>query len=345
MKKTIYIYICVVVLFISLLFACTNNVSQQKNAEVRDSLSKSKWVNPRKGKIWDKENIVQIPLTALENHILGSIKSVNYKSYKVSVKDGTKTLDDSGYNVYDKLGHLIEQSGFNADGTQKWKCEYKYSGNKAVMWHFIFDTPKDETIVIFKYDNEGRKYIDSTFDADMKYRNRVIYQYDDRGNIVKEVRYKDDDKDSVVEIYKYDKRNFQIQYRMTSSNKSINLMILKEYNDDGNPISIKNYANDTTDGRIGKYVYDNKGRCVQTINYNKDGSIHEINKNKFDEWDNIIESISYNAGGSIDSTKWNTCTEFEYDNHGNAIKETWYKIIHGQKTLMDVVEKKYQYYE
>src|ERR1700733_9388722 len=79
--------------------SCSNN-ADSGNKTGTDTLAKTTWENPRKGKIWEKENIVRIPLTAYENHLLGRVKSVTYRDYELPGSDSTKVLVDSGYDEY-----------------------------------------------------------------------------------------------------------------------------------------------------------------------------------------------------------------------------------------------------
>ena len=327
------------------LASCANNGTANKISS-KDTLAKPRWVDPQKGKMWSKVNVVQIPLTAMENHILGPVKSVRYNDYKISEKDGSKVLDDSGYNVYDKFGHLVDQNEYNKDGKPKWKCTYRYDEkNKAVQWDFdFFDHEKYSTKVTFKYDDKWNKTEENWASSNNDHSRKSDYKYDDRGNEIEETVYSADGKILSATEYKYDNRGFQVEMIMKGKDGAQMSKERIEYDNSGNRTYSAYYRSDTTIEMETKETADNKGRTIERVGYKKDKAILGTTKMKYDDWDNMIEDLSYKPDGSIDTARWNFYTDFEYDSHGNAIKETWYKLKSGKKVATDVAEKKYEYY-
>ena len=310
-----------------------------------DSTKKAAWVDPRKGKIWSKVNIVQIPLTAYENHILGKVRTVSYKDYNLSQNpDSSKILDDSGYNVYDRFGHLIDQNEYKADGTPKWKCIYKYDDkNKAVEWDFNFGNRKDRERITFKYDDKGNEIEQDTYDTVGALVGKEIKKYDDKGNESVIENYDKDNHLKGSEAYKYDQKGNQIE--MTESfgdGKSI-WRLTCEYDVAGNKIAETNYRSDT--GKPSRTVLknDSLGNILEETDYNPDGTMVRRTTFKYDTWANITEYDSYKKDGSLNED-WSIYSEYVYDAMGNIIKETQYKSKGGKRVPTGMKETTYTYY-
>lgn len=342
-QASINAFICALVI---LLFASSSAKGAPENKTAKkDTSVKPRWVNPNKNKIWSKVNIVQIPLTAIENHILGPVKSVRYIDYKISEEDGSKVLYDSGYNVYDKFGHLVDQNEYKADGTPKWKCIYKYDDkNKATRWDFKFENTTENSITTFKYDGKGNKIEENEVANDKKYSGRMVYKYDGKGNEIEETSYSTDGKVTGITTFKYDDKGYQIEWVSKKGDGQLTWKLTCRYDNNGNKIEGASYHSEMGPDYHWTEKNDNKGRLTERTTYKPGGGIKEITKYKYDDWDNTIESIAYNPDGSIDTAGWNSFTEFEYDNKGNAIKETRYKMKNGKKVMTEIAERKLEYY-
>jgi len=327
------------------LAACSGNATKETKTATTDTSEKPKWVDPQRGKFFGKVNIVQIPLTAIENHILGPVKSVRYQEYKIEGKDSARVLDDSGYNVYDKYGHLIDQNEYAADGTPKWKCTYKYdSNNKAVEWDFNFYEEKYSSKTTFTYDDKGRKTAVKTISSNGKFSGKGDYKYDDRGNEIQATGYNGDGKVIRITSYKYDSRGFQTEMTMREGDGKLIRKSTQNYDNNGDKTGGTEYADDTTIARKWTATLDNKGRTIERTGYSKDGSIFGKSKMKYDDWDNLTESVNYTPDGKIDTASWNMYFDFTYDSKGNATKETWYKLNGDKKDVLGIAERVYEYY-
>ena len=330
-----------------LLASCAGNTTDtpaEKKTITTDSTPKPRWNDPQRGKIFSKENYVQIPLTAYENHIFGAVKSVTYNEYKVSDK-GEKSLEDSGYNVYDKAGHLTDQNEYGKDGKAKWNCIYKYDNqNRATLWSIKVYGSKMNSEVTFKYDDKGRKIEQNEAAAKKEESRRLVYKYDDKGNKIEEEEYYGDKKAPWLTTYKYDRTGNQIEYAHKDETGRILSKMTQVYDSLGNKAGGAYYTSDTVIS--GKWVAknDNLGRMIEGVYFKKDGSLQSKRQIKYDEWDNITEIISYKADGSIDTAGWNAYVEYEYDSKGNAVKETGYKLKGGKKIMTDLAERKFEYY-
>ena len=335
------------ILLIILLYTCCLSCSngQGNKTATTDTTKKPKWIDPCKGKIWSKVNIVQIPLTAYENHILGKVRSVAYKDYKLSDNpDSLKVLDDSGYNVYDKFGHLIDQNEYKADGTPKWKCIYSYDErNKATGWDFRFFDRMEHKKTTFKYDDKGHEIEQDTYDENGKPTRKVTKKYDDKGREIEVARYNKLDKPPIIETYKYDDKGNQIEFVEKSGDGKLIWKMICEFDNNGNKIGEISYRSDTGKPSKSQRKNDDMGRIIETISYNPDGSIWSRSTFKYDDWSNVTEYVSYDKDGKL-KEDWSRYSELEYDATGNVIKETEYKMKAGKKTKTYLTETKYTYY-
>lgn len=335
-----------VLLCAAFITSCGDSTTSEKKPEVAAApvAPKPKWADPGRGKVFGKVNYVQIPLTAYEEHIFGEVKSVTYKSYAVA-EDGSKKLDDSGYNVYDKAGHLIDQNEYDKDGKAKWNCTYKYDDqNRATLWDIKVYRSKTMSQVTFKYDDKGRKTEQNETAAKKEDWRRLVYKYDDKGRETEEAEYYGEKDKPWTSAYKYDSRGFQVEYTHKDETGRLLMKHTREYDSLGNVLSGAMYTSDTVIRTKWVNTNDNLGRTIESKYYKGDGTPQGSLKFKYDDWDNITEFTFYKADGSVDTTKGSAYTEYEYDSKGNPVKETSYKLKDGKKVVTDISEKKYEYY-
>jgi hypothetical protein len=331
--------------FISVISSCGGDTgnSEQTTKAGEAATSKAK----KKGRIYDKINIVQIPLTAIENNIHGKVKSVRYVDYKFVVKGGQyeKQIEDSGHNVYDNFGHLIDQNEYNADGKQKWKCIYRYdSNNRAIDWNFNFMSRNAKQRTIFAYDAAGRKIEENLVSSDKKNSRKTLFKYDDQGNEIEETVYLPDGSIGRMTKSKYDEAGNQIELSWAVTSYGPRRKEVATYDANGNRISTSIYSADTLE-MTSSQTFDNKGRAVESKYSTGNGDKQRKSTFRYDEWDNITEYISYKPDNTIDIEGWNVAYEYEYDQKGNKTKETSFQIIDNKRVPDYYTETTYTYYE
>ncbi len=310
------------------------------NAIAKD---KPKWKDPQRGKMAGKVNVVQIPLTAYENHIFGKVKQVKYMDYSVA-PDGKKKLEDIGENLYDNAGHLVDQNEFSADGKAKWNCIYKYDEKgRPVSWDLKFGDTVKNLKVTFKCDDQGRKTEQVEVGTSKERSRKFVYKYDSKGNETEVIEYSAGNYIVSVATYKYDSRGFQVEYTRKDARGKLQMKTTQDYDEDGNRTSGVVYASETEVRGKWTATNDSKGRMTETVYQNSDGKQQARSKLKYDDWDNVIEYNEYKPDGTIDATK-TTYTEYVYDSKGNPTKETWYIMKDGKKIVTGISEKTYLYY-
>jgi len=326
------------------LVSCSDNAPTNKSVNSIDSASatpnKDAWKNPRKGKIYSKINVVQIPLTAYENHLLGKVRTVSYKDYSMP---GDK-LTDSGVNLYDEMGHLAEQNQYNADGSQKWKCIYKYSSDgKAMEWDFQFFDQKEHTHTVFKYDANGNQTEAATYNDEKKLTDRETITYDEKGNDLVHTAYDRNGQIIRMETYRYDQQGNQVELVMKFGGKIPSRRMTVEYDNNGNQTGGLNYSSDT--GQPVKWTQKNDpyGRAIERL-YSKDGNRQRKSVTKYDQWNNETALLNYNEDGSLNE-KGSFFFEYTYDEKGNVIKQTSYQLKDGKRESTDYTVTTYTYFQ
>lgn len=330
-----------------------------------------KWVNPRKNRVWSKLNIVQIPLTAYENQILGPVHTVVYKTYKVADKNGmTRKLADSGRNVYDRFGHLVDQNEYAADGKPKWKCIYKYDDhNKAVLWDFRFPDRNEHDLVSFRYDSHGNQTESIWADEHNHIRSRAKYKYDGNGREIWEGGYDSTGKLKSISNSKYDASGNETEWSDEDADGKIGLKIICKYDKAGNRVTEDSYHSDTGKPYRIVFKYDSKGNELETTSYPPGSSVggrtttkydadgRETESRRFDEAGKLlskrtitysgnkelIEENVYNSRGSLDESE-GSYSEFTFDEQGNTVRFEDFEMKDGKRVLRKLRVTEYTYY-
>lgn len=333
----------VLFLFITCLYmgACSNG--GQPKSDAIDTLTAG---TAKKGKIWDKVNVVQIPLTLEENNMVGPVKTVTYRNYIFVKKEGQyrKQLDALGYNVYDKFGHITDQNEYEADSTPKWKCIYRYdSNNKAIEWYFRFYERDDEYKTTFIYDNAGYNIEQKITNVKPGKSERILLRFDENGNEVESVTFDTADVMKTATVSEYDKFGNQTKYTNQSVDGKATFQLTASYDSNGYKIA-------GTIAMMGeltskwKGVNDSKGRMIEKRDFDADGTFRRKTTYKYDTRGNIIEMISYNAAGKLDTTVWNSFYQYQYDSVGNIIRETNYDFKSDNEIPKNYIEREFTYY-
>jgi YD repeat-containing protein len=326
--------------------SCSSNSGTSTKTASKDTTAVTSWVNPRKGKIWEKENIVKIPLTALESQLAGQVKSVTYREYEYSETEGdsSKELVDSGYNVYDKAGHLVDQNEFYADKTPKWHCLYKYDNNyKPQEWDLNIYDDDLNTQTTFKYDGRGNKTEEVTADSTGKPMGRTAYKYDDKGNELEADIYDMVGKLKQILSYQYDRRGFQISYSEKSPDGEVFSKLTCAYDDNGNKTGGADYSSDTDMENKWVQKNDAMGRRTETDYFLPDDELLERRTITYDAQGFPVEYITYKKDGSMQEEK-SYSYKNEYDKTGNIIRQTEIRWKGGKRIPVTYAEYMVTYY-
>jgi antitoxin component YwqK of YwqJK toxin-antitoxin module len=131
--------------------------------------------------------------------------------------------DNNKYIVFNDNGNEIEKSGYNSDGSLKYKYTYKYDDNGN------------------RIEGKSKRY---NSDGSSKYKR--TYKYDDNGNTIKKKWYNSEGSFKSVITYKYDDNGNEIETKMYNSDGSLEYKYTYKY------------ECDNKDNWINKIEYENK---------------------------------------------------------------------------------------
>jgi len=300
-----------------------------------DKKRKPAWEDPCRHKVSGKYNYVQIPLTAYEHHLLGNIHSVRYQDYKV--KGGKRSLDDSGYNVYDRKGNLVNQTEYDAQGKVKWHCEYEYTSKNRPVKR-ILHLPEGAEIVTFEFDSKGNVAKEITKDTAGKVLHTASYAYDNKGNKTSE-SYQMPEGHIFLAEYTYNSLGYQTTRIITRDKATSKTAI--EYDSLGNKAATRFYENDSL--VASSYAqFDDLGRPISTKNLDDKGKVDDLSTTTYDRYDNVTASLKLDPETKkvISGQK----AKYVYDTHGNATEETDYDVSAAGDTEHSFTEASYSYY-
>ncbi len=327
------------------LLACSCNNNEPKEAP---KANKNAWVNPRKNKIFEKVNIVKIPVTAAENHLLGPVKSVKYRYIQVFQKPGdtTNVMVDSGINTYGATGQLLTQLEYDRNGKTVTNCVYRYNEQKLLTGCDFLDSAgntKPLPRLSWKYDTKGNKTEEIWQDKDSLSSRKSVFLYDSSGNEVAEQIYDAHGRLQKTAALEYDAKGEQISYELKDLNSRAVRKTVARYDTHGNKTELLHYAKDNVLLSKEKMVTDQNGWITELTEYDADGKAVLRVTHKYDAWGNDLEEMYYGPDGARDE-KQCTINQYQYDTHGNITRQLIYSIKDGQQQLMDIKEQEFQYY-
>jgi len=183
---------------------------------------------------------------------------------------------------------------------------------------------------------------------------KILKKYNKKGRNIENQEYRYDDrfdkyldqlnyKENRLEVVKYSFEGTVLKRsntRIVITNKENPLFYIKEvyqYNKKGNLIEWANYKMDNSLISRYQYQYDKKGRLVGDMFYGTDNKQKWKALYKYNKWDYIIEKTIYKFG-KIFSRYY-----FEYDVHGNMVKEKHFELSDESDSLVLSWINEYQY--
>lgn len=313
-----------------------------ENAEESSKIIVKKGSRTRKkGRIFEKVKVVQVPLTAEENNLRGKVHTMQYVTYTYNVQ-GDRSLNDSGTNAYDTAGRLVRQDAWDRKGQKKWACAYEYDKTgKLSRWtlDMIQQGKKDTTT--FVYNTEGDKVRTLTRANDPKLSGRKEYTYDGHGNEAEVTEYDLTNKVRGITRAKYNDLGDQVLLGQLFPNGTLYTARAAEYDVYGGLVSLSQYVGDSITGKT-RMVNDSKGKHVEVSNYSGDGIYYGKSVYRYDTSGNMLEHTSYGPDDSLSGK--HLVFEYEYDSTGNITKATTYRIVQEKRLLLNAAENRYTYY-
>lgn len=320
------------------LMACGND-----NEAASPGITVKKAVRSRKkGRIYEKTIVVQVPLTAEENNLHGKVHTVSYRTY--ALKDGGKKLLDSGFNVYDEAGRLKEQNAWKSNGERKWRCVYSYNAKgQLAQWNLDMQARGEKDTTTFTYDATGNKIKAVTRANDPMQSGRKEYVYDRAGNEIEAIKYSMTGSMQEHILYEYDENDNQVTMAELFPDGTAYKIRKATYDGYGSITGLTLYLGDSVNSRT-LMVNDARGKHIEIRSLAADSSYEGRSVYAYDSVGNMVEQKVYKASDE-QALASHVLLEYEYDIQGNIAKQTAVVVQKGKRVPKEYVEYTYTYYK
>lgn len=296
----------------------------------------------KKGRIYEKVIVVQVPLTAEENNLHGKVHTVSYRTY--ALKDGAKKLLDSGFNVYDEEGRLREQNAWKGNGERKWKCVYSYNAKgRLAEWNLDMQARGERDTTVFTYDASGNKIKAVTRANDPMQSGRKEYVYDRAGNETEVIKYSATGSVQEHILYEYDGNDNQVTMAELFPDGTPYKIRKATYDSYGSITGLILYLGDSIDSRT-MMVNDARGKHIEIRSLGADSSYEGRSVYAYDSVGNMVEQKVYKSTDE-QAVASHVLLEYEYDSYGNIAKQTAIVVQKGKRVPREYVAYTYTYYK
>lgn len=239
---------------------------------------------------------------------MNDLKELNINGHVSSIKKST-------YQAVEKFGEVQKGERINRfwmeDGNN-----YSYSFNELGNITEIIEYKSDNEIdskKVITY-NENKKSERNDYNAEGELDGRVKYTYDKESNTTTINYYKSDG--SLKNQYKdkYDGKKL-VERRQYDDNGKLIIVVEYEFDKNDNPIRLTVVDEKGSVKQYQEGKYDQKGNRIEKKEY-RDKKLLNDYKFVYDKNNNLLEETNSTASSKI---------KYEYNNHGDVIKETHYK--------------------
>jgi hypothetical protein len=291
------------------------------------------------GRIIEKQNVVQVPLTAAENNLKGAVKTVRYRNYMY--ENNARVLTDSGYNSYNAQGNLIEQYAWNSAGKPRWVCKYVYNAKgQIVRWMLDMKARGEQDTTEFVYDDNGLKIRAVTKTGDPTTGITKEYSYDVHGNEVLVKQYNAAGRLRRMQQSVYDAHDNQIEIAELFPDGTVWSKKVAVYDANASLTSLTSYLQDSL---AGKTIMQNNslGKHTEITAVAVDGTTKSKTTLSYNDHGNIEERLATGSDGKPVGKMPHIAFSYRYDAKNNV---TWEKtnVIKGTKTI-PYAETEYEY--
>jgi hypothetical protein len=310
-----------------------------QGGETTDVIIKKATRKTRKGRIVEKIKVVDIPLTAAENNLRGRVHMVRYKTY---IHNGARQLNDSGYNVFDRDGHLTGQHAYDKKGNRKLECVYRYTDGRLQDWILNIMNRRETDTTTFRYDRSGNRILAVTRTNDSSRSGRKEYSFDNNGNETEVITYTLKNKVSSITRSEYDNRGNQIVSSELFPEGTHYMASTAEYDAYGALTALAFYVGESMTGRT-EMLNDDKGKHIEMTLYGTDKEYTAKSVYTYDSLGNMLSRVSYGPDKARQLV--NKAYEYKYDIAGNIIAFTEYEVRNGKRTPKYSIANEYTYFK
>ena len=268
-----------------------------------------------------------------EDGVLHSLEKQEYDEdgncVKVSVYDGTETLQSSTESEYNASGIQTKQISCRADGSIRSLYEYDpKTGNMTRYCFYSEDGTGFDTR--YQYNEAGEVERTSEYDENGTLQSYSIYKFDEDGNRIQRNEYRADGTQSLSISYNaagdmtesrlytdegtlssctYCEYDGELLTRITQTDGkgAVTQYTEYEYNAEGTKILESSYEADGTPSDIQEY--DSNGNCTRRSFYFQ-GELDFYNEMEYDEEGQLIRQRNYDGDGTLKET---AVTEYGID--------------------------------
>lgn len=263
-----------------------------------------------------------------------TLKVYNSNGYltETSFKIGFDTIagrsvrnkSSQAYYRYDDNGYLIGSVSYNDDGSIRDSSvqEVDKMGNKT-DWIIYDKKRKRKWQYTSEYDNAGN-LLETTEYNDGELTQRHMYRYNENNQRIMERQFNSDNVMVWSETFAYDKQGNKTEVADFNGNGSFRAKYTYIYNEKGKPIEEHIFNKDNSD-RFEKVLtkYDEEGNPIEIKQYDENGTLSYMGR--LDKWGNHLSDVEYNADGTV---KNKLASGFKYDEEGNE-REEYNRFVDG----------------
>lgn len=236
------------------------------------------------------------------------------KEVDTDQKAKKKSLTESEYTAVDRFGK-IEKSKLEKTYVSKFNEKGNITEGEIYKSNNIL-TRK----TIFKYNDEDKLVEKNSYNSEGNLSKKEIMRYDSDGHRIEEATYKSANELKQKLTWKYNQKGHKIEAKQYDSEGNLSYYSVFKRDDTGQIIETNIYDSKDIIMQKHTYKFDNKGNEIEH-NYYKKGKLYLTFNNTYNEKGKKTGVLCYSPNDSFYN---NTVTEF--DEHGNKIKVTTYKI-------------------
>jgi hypothetical protein len=331
------------VFILSFVIVSCNDTKMPENTPIQVHKSRRIRNAGKRGRIIEKQNVVQIPLTAAENNLKGYVNTVRYRNYLYN-NAGKKEFTDSGINKYDQKGNLLEQYAWNSLGKPRWICTYYYNPNGQLKkWVLNMIARGENDTTDFFYDDNGLKTRSITRTGDIVTSGMKEYTYDVHGNEVVLKQYNSMGRLRRLLTSTYDLRDNQIETAELFPDGTVWSKKVATYDANASLTSLTSYLQDSL---CGKTIMTNNtnGKHIEITSVAVDGSTGGRTQISYNNQGNILERINIGADGKPKGKMSHLVFSYQYDSNNNPTLERSFLMMNGQRKPIAETVYEYTYY-
>lgn len=190
-----------------------------------------------------------------------------------------------------------------------------------------------------EFDKNGKLVESKVYKLDGSIKNTIRYEHDKNQQLIKEHTFMANGDLLYTKTFIYNEMDKISRIQMVNSEHKILAEWILTYDQDGKKIEEDQYFPDRSEKPVIRSIfkYDENGNKIQEHMYNPEDRLIVRWLSKYDGENRLIEENYYYSDGSLNSKE---NYEYEYDSHGNWIKQ----IVYENDNPKFIIERTISYY-